>query len=801
MPRLSLYLLGEPRIERDGIEVKTDRRPATALLAYLAVTRRRHRRDVLIRLLWPGHSDTSAKTTPKERLRQSLSNIRSPRKAGLKAWIYVDRDTIGLNPDAEIWLDVDRFRKHLTQCDTHGHTASAVCPECIIPLTDAVSLYRGDFMSGFDLKEEDNENFYNWRISLEDELRGEMADALEKLVRGHSAQGRLMLATHYAERWLKLDPSARQPHEQLMRLYAWSDRLSDVHLQYEKYEKILRREGDTLPESTTALYRRILAGRTPQQDPGSIFLSHFVGREHEIREVLESLGQHRLVTLVAVRGIGKTRTALEVASRLSEKYMAPHGVALVRMADITEDTELAMLSSFVTSLNLDLGRYGSAKKALLARFEDKEAVLLLDGIEIAPRSAPTLIREVLAACPGVRVLATSQVPLGLQNVECTIPLEPMKTPEDGVLSLKDLEELDSFRLFRARADLHKGWRATDRNAAEIAEVLRLTDGIPLAIERASARINGADLSHLVRDLRMRRDEILETSSSPDPEQHASMQAYLDYTFDHNTERLRAEVTGTDKRSIDTETYARIKTVELPGGTEMEMVWIEPGTFVMGMTKEQELLMRSKGIWGAKYQNEQPAHEVTITRGFWLGKCELTQGQWASVIGGASAYPSRPKTEISWDDVQAFIRQLNMLEGAEVYRLPTEAEWEYACRAGTETLWSFGNDERLLGEYAWYLESMREVHEEYAHEVATKLPNLWGLYDMHGNVWEMCSDWYGYYTSSHQTDPRGRSTGSYRAYRGGGFNSKAVGVRSSDRDYGVSDNRSFVLGARLVMQEL
>ena len=249
---------------------------------------------------------------------------------------------------------------------------------------------------------------------------------------------------------------------------------------------------------------------------------------------------------------------------------------------------------------------------------------------------------------------------------------------------------------------------------------------------------------------------------------------------------------------------------LPGGATMEMVWIEPGTFTMGTTEEQKQLMLSERLWNDWFTNEFPAHQVTITQGFYMGKYELTQGQWESVMGTrpwevdsqVQDSPKYPAVIISPEDVMVFCTALNMAEGAEVYRLPTEAEWEYACRAGTTTLWSFGDDKRQLRDYGWYYDNARKVGEDYAHEVGKKLPNPWGLYDMYGNVSESVWDWYGAYTDAPQVDPTGpteppdpEKMGRARVGRGGRFANDVRRVRSASRDLGSANNR--YSGARLV----
>ena len=237
------------------------------------------------------------------------------------------------------------------------------------------------------------------------------------------------------------------------------------------------------------------------------------------------------------------------------------------------------------------------------------------------------------------------------------------------------------------------------------------------------------------------------------------------------------------------------TVDLPGGATMDFVWIEPGTFMMGSPESEE----------GREDNEGPQHEVTISQGFYLGKYETTQEQWYAAMGakpweGVSYVQSgdrNPVAYISWNDAQQFIGKLNEYEGESVYRLPTEGEWEYACRAGTITRWSFGDDESQLGDYAWYYDNAWTVGEKYAHAVGTKEPNPWGLYDTHGNVWEWCQDWYGSYSSNAQTDPAGPSSGSNRVVRGGFFGDLARNVRSANRDNSSPDDRGYYIGFRLL----
>ncbi len=223
---------------------------------------------------------------------------------------------------------------------------------------------------------------------------------------------------------------------------------------------------------------------------------------------------------------------------------------------------------------------------------------------------------------------------------------------------------------------------------------------------------------------------------------------------------------------------------------MEFVKIKPGCFMMGRDANFED--------GAN--DELPRHKVCITKTFYLGKTEVTQAQWVAVMGSnPSKFKGRnnPVEMVSWEDVQRFIRLLNRKEGGNHYRLPTEAEWEYACRAGTTTAYFFGDDAGMMPQYAWYWDNSGER----THPVGLKRPNPWGLYDMHGNVWEWCRDWYdqNYYSNSPSTDPTGPSTGRFRVARGGGWVSFAGYLRSAIRYSDSPGVRGDGLGFRLLRE--
>jgi formylglycine-generating enzyme required for sulfatase activity len=237
------------------------------------------------------------------------------------------------------------------------------------------------------------------------------------------------------------------------------------------------------------------------------------------------------------------------------------------------------------------------------------------------------------------------------------------------------------------------------------------------------------------------------------------------------------------------------TVELADGATMEMVWIEPGTSTLGEPEPCD-----------DYFCPVPQHQVTFSQGFWLGKYEITQGQWEAVTGtvpwkGADRVhelPDHPATYISWDDVQTLIHALNEAAGDSLYRLPTEAEWEYACRAGTATRWSFGDDESQLGENAWYKGNVA-LPGLLPQRVGSKLPNPWGLHDMHGNAYEWCQDLYEGGSTSGESGSTGPPPGT-RVLRGGASFSSADHTRSAYRIAIAPDQFHYTGGARLLMME-
>jgi formylglycine-generating enzyme required for sulfatase activity len=231
---------------------------------------------------------------------------------------------------------------------------------------------------------------------------------------------------------------------------------------------------------------------------------------------------------------------------------------------------------------------------------------------------------------------------------------------------------------------------------------------------------------------------------------------------------------------------------------MKFVLIQPGKFMMGSKLSPTEIEDKYGGEAKWYSDETPQHEVTITKPYYIQTTEVTQGQWKAVMGFnpsglKTCGENCPAEKVSWHDVEEFIKRLNQKEGTDTYRLPTEAEWEYACRAGSVTEFCFGDEKNKLDYYAWH----NYNSDDWTHHVYRKRPNAWGLYDMHGNVWEWCQDWYSDYPSEPAIDPIGPNSGSHRVSRGGSWRSAAMFCRSPHR-YGVDPNyRRPTRGFRLV----
>ena len=225
MSCLFVYALGSPRIEIDQHPVEVDTRKAIAMVIYLAIRGENHRRESLAALLWPEYDQTHAMGA----MRRTLSTLR---KALGGEFLEIKRDSVGLHPEAEVWVDAGEFLRLIVECRTHGHAVNQVCPRCLPLLEQALQIYRDDFMAGFSLR--DSVEFDDWQFFQREALRRDLSGVLERLVEGYTAQGDFQQAIQVARRQIALDPLDEPAHRQLMKLYAHAGQFNAALRQYQE---------------------------------------------------------------------------------------------------------------------------------------------------------------------------------------------------------------------------------------------------------------------------------------------------------------------------------------------------------------------------------------------------------------------------------------------------------------------------------------------------------------------------------------------------------------------------------------
>jgi predicted ATPase/DNA-binding SARP family transcriptional activator len=532
MSDLKLFLLGSPRLERDGVPLDFDtRRKNVALVAYLAVTDQRHSRETLVTLLWPELEPNRARAG----LRRNLSVLN---KILEREWLIVDRELVGTDPDADLWLDVDQFHRLLSAWRDHNHLETDVCADCLTALAEAVGLYRDDFLAGFSLS--DSASFDEWQFFQAESLRRELASALERLVRGHSAQGEYEPAIRYAQSWLALDPLHEPVQRWLMYLYARTGQRTAALRQYQKCVRILEEELGLFPsKETTSLYKQIRTGQIGAEESPipvaaprhnlPVQSTRFIGRQGLIADIRERLQNPdcRLLTLVGSGGSGKTRLALEAAAVLLNEFL--HGVFFVPLAPlqsvkaISPTVAWAIGFSFYEAVGDD--REDEFQRQLLDYLRQREMLLILDNFEHL-LDGVALVADILNAAPGVKVLVTSRARLNLQS-EHLFSVAGMDLPDSAA-------ELFVTSARRVRP----GFGLTTDNLADVIRVCHLVEGMPLGILLAAAWVQILSPATIAAQI-SRSIDFLEANLRDLPERHRSMRAVFDHSWTLLTLRERA----------------------------------------------------------------------------------------------------------------------------------------------------------------------------------------------------------------------------------------------------------------------
>src|SRR5919107_408365 len=446
--RTTILLLGTPRIEHDGVPVEVDTRKAIALASFLAVTRRGHTRDALAGLLWPEYNQTRARAA----LRRTLSSLGNAREEG---WLLTDRENVDLDHDA-IGVDVVRFHDLLAAWKLHGHPEAEVCPECLPQLSEAVELYRDDFMAGFGLR--DSVAFDDWQFFQSESLRRELASALERLACGRGALGEWEAAIAHGRRWLALDVLHEPAYRLLMMLYAWFDERAAALRQYRECVRILDQELGVAPlEETTLLYRAVQENDLPPRPPLSEYGppvtqtaeatstgavetttsvprsqdNPLVGRDSEWAALLEAYGSigegGHVVVVEGEAGIGKTRLVEDFVADVREA-----GATAVVARCYAGEKSLAY-GPLVEGLSAALLREGRDRLKDLPDASRQEAARLLPEL-----SSPDSPQAPPLDTPGARSRFFGEV--------VRVLLALLDGPPPGVLFVDDLHWADDASL-------------------------------------------------------------------------------------------------------------------------------------------------------------------------------------------------------------------------------------------------------------------------------------------------------------------------------------------------------------------
>jgi len=497
---LRLALLGPVRVYHGSQRLTSfPTNKVLGLLVYLACTSESpHRREALAGLLWPDQPEDAARAN----LRQTLARLRrliGDEDSGPAPYLLIDAQTVQFNRASDHTLDVVEFSALTLASERHAHRHAEACSTCAARWQRAADLYTGDFLAGLFIK--DSVTFEEWALVLREHLRRQALTALGHLAGYAERQGQPAAARAALERLLALDPWREATHQQLMQLLARSGERSAALAQYEACRRLLAQELGVPPTAeTTALYNRIRAGAEIAPSAGAAQREQrlaalpapttpLVGRGAELAELAERLAQpaHRLITLVGLGGIGKTRLALAVAHDQAQAF--EQGVVFVPLAALTSAEFVT--SAILSALGVELDGQADPRRQLLDHLRARELLLILDNFEHlladgGPASAAGRVADLLAQAPGVTLLITSRERLAL-SAEWVFELGGLPYPAAALVEAAGAAEFAAVQLFVER--VQQSGRQVELAPDELAVVVRicqLVEGLPLAIELAAA---------------------------------------------------------------------------------------------------------------------------------------------------------------------------------------------------------------------------------------------------------------------------------------------------------------------------
>jgi predicted ATPase/DNA-binding SARP family transcriptional activator len=524
MDMLEVRLLGKFDVRRDGKPLTITSRPAQSLFAYLILNAgTSHRREKLAGMLWPD----SMEETARDNLRHALWRMRKAlESASSTRFLHADDLAISFETSSDYWLDAAQLKKL---------SESASSDEMIAVL----STYQGELLPGF---------YDEWVILEREHLYSIFEHHMARLMSLLKDENRWLDILDWGERWIKLGQKPEPAYRALMSAHAAKGDMSKVAATYERCVKSLKEFGMEPSEQTKELYTRLKSGKgIPKVAPVStkvfpkeissnipVPLTSFVGREKELKEIARLSSSARLLTLIGPGGVGKTRLAIQTAQDSIKKFK--DGVFWVSLVGLSDENLITQ--EIARALNLREVSNEPSIETLKSYLKLKDLLLVIDNCEHLIRACAQYVEQLLAACPKIKILATSIEALGLFN-EMTWQVPSLSLPEmQKSLSLKELQEFASIELFRERAGNAKSSFALDeKNISSVAQICHRLDGIPLAIELAAARIKILSVDEIAARLNDRFSLLTSGSRTALPRQQ-TLRATIDWSHDLLTEPER-----------------------------------------------------------------------------------------------------------------------------------------------------------------------------------------------------------------------------------------------------------------------
>ena len=520
---LQIRLLGAPQMEFDGKSLSLGRKKLLGLLVYLLVQGRSYTRDFLATLFWPEAGQQQARGSLRRILSEITRNIPVP-------IVILDGDLVSGVSDLGIELDINTYVQLLDTVEAHRqeHAGDKLCVDCVARLREAVDLYRGDFMEGYSIP--GCVDFSGWQIQTGENLKKRCLEALDPLLEAYLVDGDYEQVANCANRIIELDPLREDAYTRLIEVYAKSGRTALAMHIYERLKTSMKEELGAEPgEECRRLVSGIRTRKVAARDDSALKyrklphpISTFVGRETELDGLCESAGEHRLVTVVGMGGMGKTRLSLEAGNRLLDSF--DHGVAFVDLvaAQSREDIIMKLLSAL--ELKAD---EGEGSEATCIRFlSGRNMLLILDNCEQVIDAGAEVAGRLLEACPEVHVLATSRESLRVdgehifQVAGLALPdrsADPGMTPESVLLFQERARAVDSTFLVNSGS------------IEQVENICRCLEGIPLALEIAAARLRSMSIAELDEQIQRRIGGLENTARGVDS-RHQSLRSVLDWSF-------------------------------------------------------------------------------------------------------------------------------------------------------------------------------------------------------------------------------------------------------------------------------